>query len=206
MTEEILPAPDKILTLRKTSEEQLVAHIMGNLSRTDLSDELQAYVDMMYQCRDLIQTWGSRLKVEPILVSMYAERGMTRGKANSLFDRTQRLFGTTIRNSQPFWIDIAMSDIKTGMKGAKDAGDWRSYAQFAKLELDMIEKFFGSADALMYDDFEMQPFVIGFYPEKFKRQVPADLDQQIAKLKKIKSRKEFGEKVGQFISYEDPES
>ena len=55
----------------------------------------------------------------------------------------------------------------------------------------------------MYEDFEMRPFVIGFFPEQFKRQVPEDLDAQIAKLKKAKRKKELGEKVGQYIQFEN---
>lgn len=201
MNEEIQKAPNKILNLHNSDIDKITAYLLGKMPRTDLSPALEEYIDKMYVCSDLVRQWGSRLKVVPILMTKY---DISRPTALELFERTQYVFGSTAKSSQAFYVDILFEDIKKGMNKALKSGDMRSYAQLTKQFADAIKEFTGSADALLYENFEMQPIIIGFFPELFKGvDLPDNLEEQIEKLKKGKSKKEMGEKVGQYIDYEE---
>lgn len=200
MTEEIQPASNKVLTLHNSDLDTITQYLLGKLPRTELSPALEEYIDRMYCCSDLIRTYGSRLKVTPLLMEKY---NISRPTAMQLFERTQYIFGSTAKSSQAFYVDILFEDIKKGMNKALNAGDFRAYAQLTKQFADAIKEFTGSADALLYENFEMQQIVIGFFPEKFKVDLPENLEEHLEKLKKAKSKKEYGEKVGEYIDYED---
>ena len=65
---DIQKSPPKLLTIQNTDRERLVSYLQGNTDREQLSPKLQQHVDRMYICADLIRKWGTRLRVEPMLI------------------------------------------------------------------------------------------------------------------------------------------
>lgn len=199
MTDEVQKAPMKVITMQNYDMDILAQYFMGNLERHELSDPLKEYIDRMKVCHQLIEKWSSRTRVASILQKKY---DISLATAHKLFERTEYIFGKSIQHSQALHADILLGDLRRLLNKAEAANDFKAAAMFTKQMAEIIEKHMGSAEALLYENFEMQPIVIGFFPEHFKVDLPEDLDAQLAKLKKAKSKKEFGEKVGQYVDYE----
>jgi hypothetical protein len=198
LSDEIQRAPNRVLTFH-SDWDQVVAYLLNKIKRTDLSPTLQEYVDRLYATDNLIREWGSRQKVRDILINRY---GISRVTADQYYDRAQSTLGSTAKINQTLHVDILLGEIRKGLKASYAAKDYKAHAAYTKQYQELILKFSGNADAALYEKFTMQPIIIGFFPEKFKRQLPDNLDEEIEKIKRGKRRKEFGEKVGQYINYE----
>lgn len=193
--EPIKKAPIKLLTTHNTDNEIIVQYLLGNLPRTELSPKLQQKVDRMYICADLIRTWGTRLRVEPMLIKYIREgtgEEISRQTARNIFDDTQMLFGATQKSAQQFWVDILMGELMADKKAAKAAGDFRAVASLDKVMKDTIKDLMGSVDASIYDRIQPPRIILGYFPEDLNidQVLPKhDLDKLIEKLKQKKRQK-----------------
>lgn len=200
--DDIIPrAPDKELELASTDYHQIVQYYQNKLERHQLSSKLEKYIIKMDYCAELTRDYKSRLKVVPLLQKTY---GISLPSARMLFERTQMLLGqaSQIGLSQAFHVDILLGEISDLIKDCKKSGDTRSRAAALKLYKETIKELMGSADAAKYEQFEMKPIIVGFFPEKFKKPLPDNLDEEIEKIKRLKRRKEFGQKIVD-VAYEE---
>ncbi len=200
MTDEIQKAPDKELKLGKADLQQVVDFYEGRLPRHRLSTPLEAYCDKMDFTAELIQQYASRLQVVPILQETY---GISAPTARMLFERTQMIKGKTVAHSMPFHLDVLLGRVMKQMNDAETDRDHRSAVAASKLYYEIINTHMGNMEAERYETFEMQPIIIGHFPEKFKRSLPENWEEQLEKLKQLKRSKEFGQKVAETISYEE---
>ena len=170
--DQIQKAPPKLLTIQNTDREKLVSYLRGTTDREQLSPTLQTHVDRMYICADLIRKWGTRLRVEPMLIR-YIKDGtgetISRSTARNIFDDTQQIFAVTNQsNSQQFWVDILMGEIMADKKRAEADGDHRAVAAFDKLMKDTIKELMGTIDASIYERIQPPKIILGYYPEDLK--------------------------------------
>lgn len=191
--EPIKRAPNRILNTHNTDKEVLVAYLMGKLDRTELSPKLEQKLNRMYTCADLIRKWGTRLRVEPMLIKYIqgaTGEKISRQTARNIFDDTQEIFAVTNQsNSQQFWVDILLGEIMADKKKAAADGDHRAVATYDKLMKDTIKELMGTMDATIYERIQPPKVTLGYFPEELKvdKVLP---DHELKKLiEKLKSKK-----------------
>jgi hypothetical protein len=185
MFDEIRMAPVKYLTTHNSDDDKIVLYLQGKLPRTEVKGKLEKQIKEIKDCADLIRTYGSRLKVTKMLESM----GMSSSKAYTLFERTQRILGTSSPHDQKFWVDILLGQIMENVKKAQAKGDFRSVASLMKTMQDTIKDLLGTADASIYERIQPPVPVIGFFPDEIKSDVPKDPEELKKIIEKFKNAK-----------------
>jgi hypothetical protein len=185
MYDEIRMAPVKYLTTHTSDDDKIVLYLQGRLPRTEVKGKLEKQIKEMKDCADLIRTYGSRIKVTKMLET----QGMSESKAFKLFERTQRIFGTSSPHDQKFWVDILLGQIMENIKKAQAKGDFRSVASLIKSMQDTIKELLGTADASIYDRIQPPVPIIGFFPDELKSDVPKDPEELKRIIEKFKNAK-----------------
>lgn len=176
----------KQLTTRSETDE-IIAYLQfsGDTDKTPkLSKKLKEKLDRLYYCADLVKVYGSRYKVCPMLMKKF---DISRATADRDFHDTQVVFGSTLKSSKDFWLDVLMGFMIETRTKALVKGDFRSVAQVEKNMKDAIKDLAGDKDTLPFDQVQPVQVMVGFFPELTKVELPDDLDAQLKQL--LKSRK-----------------
>ncbi|REE01121.1 hypothetical protein [Marinoscillum furvescens] len=208
---DIQKAPPKLLTIQNTDRELLVSYLRGNIPRAQLSPTLQTHVDRMYICADLIRKWGTRLRVEPMLIRYIKDATgstISRSTARNIFEDTQQIFSVTNQsNSQQFWVDILMGEIMATKKKAEAAEDYRAAVSALKVMKETIKELMGTMDASIYERIQPPKIILGYYPEELRvdKVLPDhELKKLIDKLTQ-KKRQKLYDQVEEAQTIEDEE-
>ncbi len=179
------PEKRQEIIAKRTNVEKLIMFYQGKIPNAKLSPRMQEYEAKLKATSDLIAKHGSVKAVLPILMVRY-EVSMTTAKR--LYDDAQLAFGSMVKLNRPMWIDTYMGMLLKGIEGAKNDGDWKSYANMTKDLKDAIEKFMGTDDAAVYQKIQIPDFKLGFFPEELKTKMEANWKQKLEKLKEDKYR------------------
>lgn len=179
------PEKRQEIIAKRTNVEKLIMFYQGKIPNAKLSPRMQEYEAKLKATSDLIAKHGSVKAVLPILMVRY-EVSMT--TARRLYDDAQLAFGSMVKLNRPMWIDTYMGMLLKGIEGAKNDGDWKSYANMTKDLKDAIEKFMGTDDAAVYQKIQIPDFKLGFFPEELKTKMEANWKQKLEKLKEDKYR------------------
>jgi hypothetical protein len=180
----------KQLTTRSETDD-IIAHLQftGEPEKCPkLSKKLQDKLKRLYRCADLIKAYGSRLKVAPMLEN---EFGISRATAYRDFQDTQVIFGTTLKSSKDFWLDVLLGMMMESRTKAMLKNDFRSVAAIEKNMTEAIKKLAGDQKTLPFDQVQPVSVMIGFFPELTKVELPDNLEEQVAKLLKNRKTKQF---------------
>ncbi len=179
------PEKRQEIIAKRTNVEKLIMFYQGKIPNAKLSPRMQEYEAKLKATSDLIAKHGSVKAVLPILMVRY-EVSMTTAKR--LYDDAQLAFGSMVKLNRPMWIDTYMGMLLKGIEGAKNDGDWKSYANMTKDLKDAIEKFMGTDDAAVYQKIQIPDFKLGCFPEELKTKMEANWKQKLEKLKEDKYR------------------
>ena len=174
------PEKRQEIIAKRTNVEKLIMFYQGKIPNAKLSPRMQEYEAKLKATSDLIAKHGSVKAVLPILMVRY-EVSMTTAKR--LYDDAQLAFGSMVKLNRPMWIDTYMGMLLKGIEGAKNDGDWKSYANMTKDLKDAIEKFMGTDDTAVYQKIQIPDFKLGFFPEELKTKMEANWKQKLEKLK-----------------------
>lgn len=171
--------------------DALIAYVYGD--RETLSPEQIEKLKRLEQCSDLIRKHGSRLKVIPLMVKLFSKGGKpyTAKKAQQDFDDTTELFGASKPTSKNFWFDIVLGMM---METRQNAYVKRNYSAASIIEariLGAIKDFVGDSEAYPIEKLQPPRLELGFFPEQLKVDMPANFEDQLAKLMESKKRKEL---------------
>lgn len=168
----------KILTT-KTDNEKIIEFLIQDGDDIRLSKSLQEKLERMDFCHDLIKKYGSRTRVAPQIMKMYA---VSKAQAYRIFQDTQDVFGSTQKTSREFWLDILLGFMMESREKASKKGDFRSVSAIEKNMASAVEKLAGNKDSVPFEKVQPPPIMIGFFPETLKVELPDDWEEQVKKI------------------------
>lgn len=177
----------KQLTTRSDTDE-IIAYLQfdGDVEHAPrLSKKLKEKLKRLYRCGELIRVYGTRNKVCPMLEK---EFGISRQAADRDFQQCQTVFGTTLKSSKDFWLDVLLGFMIESRNKAMVKGDMRSVAQIEKNMKEAIKDLAGDEKSLPFDKVQPVQVQIGFFPELTKVKLPEDWEDQVKKLMKNKKK------------------
>lgn len=170
----------------KTDDELIIEHLLKDGDTKPLSPALQKRFEMLDTCRDLIQKYGSRLRVSKLLMNTF---GISKAQAYRIFESTIFVFGSSQKTSaREFWLDIIMGFIIDDRQKALIKQDYKSVAAMQKNMITAIEKLAGDNKTLPFENVQPAPVMIGFFPELTKVELPEDWEAQVKELIKPKRK------------------
>lgn len=170
----------------KTDDEIIIEHLLKDGEKRPLSPALQKRFEMLDTCRDLIQQYGSRLRVSKLLMNTF---GISKAQAYRIFESTVFVFGSSQKTTaREFWLDIIMGFIIDDRKKALIKQDYKSVAAMQKNMITAIEKFAGDNKTVPFENVQPVPVMIGFFPELTKVELPDDWESQVKELIKPKRK------------------
>jgi hypothetical protein len=179
------PKKREEIIAKRTNVEKLIMFYQGKIPNARLSPRMLEYEAKIKATSDLIAKHGSVKAVLPILMARYEISTTT---AKRLYDEAQLAYGSMVKLNRPMWIDTYMGMLLKGIEGAKNDGDWKSYANMTKDLKDAIEKFMGTDDAEVYQKIQIPDFKLGYFPEELKVKREPNWEAKLAKLKEDKYR------------------
>ena len=183
--------PTGLISPRNTDDEKLIGYYKGKIPLRKLSKKLRQETELIDLCSRLIQKWVSRIKVVPILERLAK---VNKARAYRVYDKTQRLFGEADVKNQKFWIDIELGEIQKDIDIARRKGDHKAVASLRKIKYEYIKEM-GSSDALLYENIQPPPFVLGFFPKSKEVDLPSDPELSVLISEKLQEIAEDAETI-----------
>lgn len=177
------PQKREQIIAKRTNVEKLIMFYQGKIPNAKLSPRMKEYEAKLKATSDLIAKHGTVKGVLPILMERYE---ISMSTAKRLYDDAQAAYGAMVKFNRPTWIDTYMGVLMKGIEGAKNDGDWKSYANMTKDLKDAIEKFMGTNEADLYKKLVIPPFKLGFFPEELKTKMEPNWKAKMEKLKEDK--------------------
>lgn len=196
--EVIIPWANKLS--QKTDVETIVLYLQGKVVNAELSPALEAKLERMNFCKDLLRQYASKLKVMPMMVREFKSKIPNYNRRTALRDieETLEVFNTMVdtkHKGRDFWIDIILGFAFEDRTRAISRGDDKTALRATELMASMVEKFFGGHEAKLYEDIQPPIFHIGFYKELLKVKLPDNLDEQLKQFLVVKKKRQLGEDV-----------
>lgn len=169
----------------KSDNEKIIEYLLQDGEGIKLSKALQEKLDRMDRCHDLIKRYGSRLRVVPILMKTIQ---VSKAEAYRIFQDTQDVYGSTMRTSREFWLDILLGFMMDSREKALIKGDFKSVAAIEKNMSSAIEKLAGDNKSLPFEKVQPVAVMLGFFPGLTKVDLPEDWEDQVKELIKPKRK------------------
>lgn len=170
----------------KTDDELIIEHLLKDGDTKPLSEALQKRFEMLDTCRDLIQKYGSRLRVSRLLMNTF---GISKAQAYRIFESTIFVFGSSQKTSaREFWLDIIMGFMIDDRQKALIKQDYKSVAAMQKNMITAVEKLAGDNKTIPFENVQPVPVMIGFFPELTKVELPDDWEDQVKEIIKPKRK------------------
>lgn len=170
----------------KTDDDLILEFLIQEGDEIKLSKPLQLKLERMDACRDLIRTYGSRVRIAPMLQKMF---NISKAQAYRVIESTQKVFGSSQKTVREFWLDIILGSIIDEKKKALLKNDFRSVAMMQKNMITAIEKLAGTNESIPFEKVQPPPVVIGFFPDTLKVELPEDWEDQVKQI--IKPRRKI---------------
>lgn len=169
----------------RTNHEKIILYLQGKLGNAKLSPKMEERLARLKTTADLIEKHGNIKDVLPILMDRY---DISPSSARRMYQEAQEAYGAITHFNRQYHIDTYVGMLLKGAKGAKESGDWKSYAAIMRQYESAIEKFMGTDDAAVYQKIQIPDFKLGYFPEELKVKREPNWEAKLVKLKEDKYR------------------